>query len=228
MTGWFVGVSEHERKSLRPGDEHAGMNGAEFLTQVETELQTELSRIGSSKSLYADTVGEMEPEAVLAAAADSADHAGGTFESWTAESDLSVFSEAESRIRDHHEEILSELDEHEQGESPAAVTAAREADDDPERLGALVGWSLVTERKSTQSSGFFTGQADPQTASIFRSFGDDYETLREQALNSLETVCEGDEEWEQALSAATAVIEAAYDEYFETLEELGMNPKPVC
>lgn len=204
------------------------MDGTAFLEEIETKLRTELSRIGSSKSLYADTVGEMEPDAVLAAGADNAGHAAETVESWATDSQQDVFDDAGDRIRNQSEELTAELDGYEQGEPPAAVVALREAADDPARLGALVGWSLVTERKSTQSSGFFTGQADPGTASTFRSFGDDYEEIREQALDALDTVCLSDEQWVRALSAGSAVVEAAYDEYFETLEDLGMNPKPVC
>lgn len=197
---------------------------SDLLDTIETEMQTELSRLGSSKSLYADTTGEMEPEPVLAAAADAADTAAETFESW----DGDVFADAAARVREHDAEITAELDEYEPGDPPAAVGALGEADGDIERLGATVGWTLVTERKSTQSSGFFTGQADPSTASIFRSFGEDYDQIREDALAALEERCTDDAEFDRAQDAATAVIEAAYDEYFETLESLGMNPKPVC
>lgn len=200
------------------------MDGSELLDRIETETRTELSRLGSSKSLYADTEGEMEAAAVLAAAADAASAAAETFESWSGE----VFADAAERERDHYEAVVDELDEYEPGTAPAVAEALGAADGGIERLGATVGWTLVTERKSTQSSGYFTGQADPGTASVFRSFGEDYERTREDALAALEADCESEEESERAADAAVAVIEAAYDEYFETLEALGMNPKPVC
>ncbi len=204
------------------------MDRSDFVDRLETEMRTELSRLGSSKSLYADTVGEMDPEPVLTAAADAASHAAETFEMWADETGHEVFANAASRERDHYEEILDELGEYEQGDPPAVATSLRDTERTPKRLGALVGWSLVMERKTTQTSGFFTGQAQPGTASTFRSFGDDYEVSREEALDTLETVSECDEDWDEALEAATCVIDAAYDEYFDTLEELGMNPKPVC
>ena len=200
------------------------MDGSELLDRIETETRTELSRLGSSKSLYADTEGEMEGEAVLAAAADAASAAAETFESWSG----AVFDDAADRERDHYEAVVDELGEYEPGEPPAVAEALAEADGGIERLGATVGWTLVTERKSTQSSGYFTGQADPGTASVFRSFGEDYERTREEALDALEADCQSEGEDERAAEAAVAVIEAAYDEYFETLEALGMNPKPVC
>jgi hypothetical protein len=200
------------------------MDGSELLDRIETETRTELSRLGSSKSLYADTQGETEAEGVLPAAADAAMAAADTFASWSGE----VFADAADRARDHHEAVVDELGEHEPGAAPAVAEALEGAEDRIERLGATVGWTLVTERKSTQSSGYFTGQADPGTASVFRSFGEDYEEIREAALDALDAACESEEEYERAADAAVAVIEAAYDEYFETLEALGMNPKPVC
>jgi hypothetical protein len=197
------------------------MDGSELRDRIEDDLQTELSRLGSSKSLYADTEGEMDGEPVLAAAADAAHHAVETFAGW----DHEVFADATERAREQYETITDELGDHEPGEAPAAVAALAEAEGIDERLGATVGWSMVTARKATQSSGFFTGQADPSTASIFRSFGDDYEAVREAALEALD---DGDTDWDAALQAAEDVVEAAYDEYVETLESLGVNPKSVC
>ncbi|MFT4946366.1 MAG: hypothetical protein ACI8TL_000601 [Natronomonas sp.] len=200
------------------------MDSAELLDAIEQEVQTELSRLGSSKSLYADTEGDMDAEPVLRAAADSAATAAETFEGW----DGAVFADAAERARNHYDEIVAELDEYETGDPPAVVVALGDADGEIEQLGATVGWTLVAERKSTQSSGYFTGQAQPGTASTFRSFGDDYEEIRAAALDALDEQCDSNEEDERAKGAATAVIEASYDEYFGTLESLGMNPKPVC
>jgi len=195
------------------------MDGSDLRSSIEADLQTELSRLGSSKSLYADTEGEMEGEVVLSAAADAAHHAAAVFEGW----DDDVFADAAERAREQYERITAELDDHGPGEPPAVVAALADATETDERLGATVGWSLVAERKATQSSGFFTGQAQPSTASTFRAFGDDYEAIREAALDALD---EGDTE--AALAAGKAVVEAAYDEYVETLESLGINPKSVC
>lgn len=204
------------------------MDGSVFIETIEADLRTELSRLGSSKSLYADTRGDMEPEPVLDAAAANATQTVDILEEWTSESDLAVFERAADREQAHLDAIVDELGTELSDDGPAAAEALDDASGDAARLGALVGWTLVTERKSTQSSGFFTGQAKPGTASTFRSFGDDYDDTRGEALDALEEVCESDEQWDAAIDAATAVISAAYDAYFETLEELGMNPKPVC
>ena len=200
------------------------MNGSDLVEAVQDGSKTELSRLGSSKSLYADTDGEMEPDVVLAAAADNAHHAAETLEGWGD----GVFADAAARQRDHYDAIAGKLDDHDPGTPPAVVEFLRGLPGDIERLGGLVGWTLVTEEKASQCTGFFTGQADPQTASLFRGFGDDYETTRETALAALEDACESDDDWARAETAATNAVEAAYDEYFETLEDLGVNPKPVC
>lgn len=202
------------------------MNGSDFVEAVQTESKTELSRLGSSKSLYADTEGEMEPDAVLAAAADNAHHAAETFDGWAEDDD--TFAAAAETARDHYEDIAGKLGDADPGSPPAVVEFLRGLPATVERLGGLVGWTLVTEEKASQCTGFFTGQADPQTASLFRGLRGDYEETREDALDALAAACENDEDWERAQTAATNAVEAAYDEYFETLEALGVNPKPVC
>jgi hypothetical protein len=204
------------------------MSATDLVEAVREDNRTELSRLGSSKSLYADTEGGMNPDTVLAAAADAAHHAAETFEGW-ADSDIDgVFAAAADGERGHYEGITGELDAHEPGERPAVVGTIRGYETALECLGGLVGWTLVAEEKASQYSGFFTGQADPGTASLFRGFGDDYEATRADALDALETVCDGEDDWGRAEAAATGAVGAAYDEYFETLEALGVNPKPVC
>jgi hypothetical protein len=204
------------------------MDTTEFVEAIRDETKTELSRLGSSKSLYADTEGEMEPDAVLTAAADDATEAADTFEDWRDGEAGETFAAAADREREHADAVTDKLDAYDRGETPAIVGFLRGQDETVARLGALVGWTLAIQEKVSQCSGFFTGQADPRTASLFRGFGEDYEDTREAALAALAEHCENDEDWAAAAAAATGAIEAAYDEYFETLEALGVNPKPVC
>ncbi len=76
--------------------------------------------------------------------------------------------------------------------------------------------------------GFFVGQADPQTAQLFRDLGDDLDGQIERGTELLSEVCESEADWDAALEAASGAIQTAYDEYTETLEGMGVNPKPVC
>ncbi|WP_277543412.1 rubrerythrin family protein [Haloarcula laminariae] len=201
------------------------MTAADLIDAVRDDKQTELSRLGSSKTLYADTRGEMEPDAIHAAAAAREAAAVDTFEAWADdESDdaaglfADAAADADGRLGDadpadrafHMHEELDGLE----------TTV--------ERLGGLVGWTLVDKKVKEQLTGFFTGQADPQTASTYRSAGGEVVELREDAADLLDSTCDGDDDWDAAEAAAVAVVAAAYDDYVETLEELGVNPKDVC
>jgi hypothetical protein len=203
------------------------MTAADLIDAVRDDQQTELSRLGSSKTLYADTRGEMEPDAVLAAAAAREGAAHGTFDGWSDDADddaAALFADAAAGAAQRREAIDADPADR----TPAMHGVLDDLDATVERLGGFVGWTLVDKKVKEQYTGFFTGQADPQTASTFRSAGGDVEDLREDAAGLLDAVCDGEDDWDAAEAAAIDVISTAYDEYFETLEELGVNPKPVC
>lgn len=208
------------------------MNAAEFVDAVRDRNETALSRLGSSKSLYADTGGEMEPETVLAAAADAEHAAAETFEAWaeTADEDAAaVFAETAEEERDHYEQVAAELDAHDPSDAVPAIQAyLRDLDDTVERLGGLVGRTLAAEKSKEQTTGFFVGQAKPTTASLFRELGGDLDGQLDRATALLGERCEADDDWDRALAAADAAIQTAYEEYTERLESMGVNPKPVC
>jgi hypothetical protein len=197
------------------------MGESDVAERVESAVQTELSRLGSSKALYAATAGDLDDERVFAAFADGLGHATDRLEEWAAADPAGPWADAVDRLSTAAETVADELDGHDPGETPAGMAALPAVDDGDERAGALLGWALVTERTVTQVTGYFTGQADPTTASLIREFGDDVEAVRDAAADTI-----ADED--AAVDAATAVVESAYDAYFETLEELGVNPKPIC
>lgn len=198
------------------------MNQSEFVESVRDDNETALSRLGSSKSLYALTEGEMEPDVVLARAADHFAHAAETFEAWADEDE--AFATAAETARESYDTVADKLDDHEPGASSDVYEALAELDGAAARLGGLVGWTIVLDATTGQLTGYFTGQADPQTSQVFRDIRGDVEDVQDVALDALET--EGD--WDAAHDAADSVVQTAYDEYFETLEDLGVNPKPVC
>lgn len=210
-------------------------DGEAFVERVESENQTELSRLGSSKSLYAATGGEIDVEPVLHATADAEYAAWQTFESWAENEDhdraREVFEATAAEEEGHYETVVGELgSDHdpEEGETPALHGYLRDLEGTPERLGGLVGRTLASDRSKSQVVGFFVGDADPQTAALFREFGDDLDDQMERALDALDAVCTDEEEWDRAGETATGAIGAAYEEYVEVLEGMGANPKPVC
>jgi hypothetical protein len=208
------------------------MTPEEFADAVRSENRTALSRLGSSKSLYADTMGEMESEEVLRAAATAEHAAARTFEAWADdESDdtaAAVFEATAEEEREHHDRVAGELDDHEPGEVPAIQEYLRGLEDTVERLGGLVGRTLAADGSKGQMTGFFTGRADPQTAQLFRDLSGDLDGQVERAVEALDAVCNDDEDWDRGLEAGSGAIGAAYEEYTERLERMDVNPKPVC
>lgn len=209
------------------------MNPEEFIDAVRDENQTALSRLGSSKSLYADTMGEMDADAVMEAAAEAEYAAAETFRQWANEESgdaADVFAATADEEEDHYETVVDHLDafDPDAAEVPAIQAYLRELDTVIERGGGLVGRTLAAEKSKEQLTGFFVGQAKPRVADDIRDMGDDLDAQLERAVDLLAAVCADEDDWEEALDAATGAIEAAYGEYTERLESMGVNPKPVC
>ena len=207
------------------------MDTDDFLDAVTDEQKTELSRLGSSKSLYADTEGEMETDAVLGAVADLLGHAEAAVEEWADESEGAAgdtFSSVAATLGEAYGTVAGELGDHDFGDRPAVVAALDDYEDTPARAGALAGYLLVAEKKVGQAVGFFVGQAAPGAADTFRGVREDLNDAIDEAVAALGDVCADADDWTIAEDAAVATVGAAYDDYFETLEGLGVNPKPVC
>jgi hypothetical protein len=208
------------------------MDSDEFVEAVRKENETALSRLGSSKSLYAATGGEMEPDEVFRAAADSEHAARRTFEGWADEEDdadaKELFASLAETETEHYETVAGKVDDHKPGETPALHEYLRGLDGTRARLGGFVGRTLASEKSKSQLTGFFTGQADPQTAQLFRDLKGDLDEQLEKTLPVLADECGSDDEWDEAKEAASGAISAAYEEYTESLESMGVNPKPVC
>ena len=76
--------------------------------------------------------------------------------------------------------------------------------------------------------GFFTGNADPRTASTFRTLRADLDDQLDRALSLLSEHCKTEEDWDLAREYAEEAIQTAYEEHVAALESLGVDPKPVC
>ena len=211
------------------------MTASDFVDSVSETNQTALSRLGSSKLLYAETEGNLDPEHVLRAAATAEDAASRTFKTWSddeaSDDAADLFASVADEEVAHFETVADELDDPPQAadsDVPAIQSVLRGFDETVERAGGLVGRSLVAKKSKEQYTGYFTGEADPQTASVFRGLGDDVDDQIDAAADLVDAVCATDDERERAHDAASEAIQAAYDEYTESLEAMGVNPKPVC
>ncbi len=207
-----------------------------FIETVQNENNTALSRLGSSKALYAETSGQLEADTVLRAAAIAEDAARETFENWAEdesnEAAAELFAAVASEEADHYETVAGKIDDPPRAadtdESPAIQSTLRSFESTIERAGGLVGRSLVAKKSKEQYTGYFVGDADPQAASVFRELGGDVDGQRSRAAELVDEVCETPADSERAQVAATEAIQAAYSEYTESLESMGVNPKPVC
>jgi hypothetical protein len=201
------------------------MTGDTLLADVEDEYETELSRLGSSKAVYALTGGEMETEAVLAALADRAATAAETFGRWTDDAEFgAAFREAAETATAHADAIADAAEDAEPTDDPRPMDEAlRGLDGSAARLGGLLAWTVVADRTLSQAVGFFVGNADPNSADRFRGHRSDVDAVRDRAVG----LADGTDEAE-VRDAASAVVEAAYGGYVETLEGLGVKVKPVC
>jgi hypothetical protein len=207
--------------------ESARMNADEFTDTLRDDHETPLSRLGSSKSLYALTGGEMDGASVRAAAAGEATVTADVLDDWaddatgepaTLYADIAADAEShvESADADPTARAFPEYDRLADAETPA------------DRLGGLLAALLLAETRASQMVGFFVGDADPTTASTFRDVRSDYESNRERVGDRLETVCDAEADWDAARETADDVLETAYDDYVETLESMGVKPKNVC
>lgn len=206
------------------------MQASDLHDHLEEAYETELSRLGSSKALYAVTEGDMEPESVLTALASRASAAGETFETWAADESndaaKAAFAAAAETQRTHQRQLLdagggdgdgapTELTEHLRGLSTTT-----------ERAAGLLAWAILTDRTLSQAVGFFVGSADRTLADLCRDLRADTTAHLDQALEVLDAVIDADPAGAQA--AADQAVELAYARYVEVLEDMGIKVKPVC
>ena len=200
------------------------MDGQEFTDTLRDAHETPLSRLGSSKWVYALTDGEMDGDAVVAAWGAEASATRETFEGWaeheSSDDAASVFADVAAFAAEHGGD--SEV------EPSPMYEALTSLDETAARAGGLLGWTLVAEKTLAQLVGFFVGDADPSTANTFRERKSAVQQRREEAESLLDDVCSDDESWAAARAGADAVVEAAYADYVETLESMGIKPKNVC
>ncbi|KAB1187121.1 MULTISPECIES: transcription antitermination protein [Haloferax] len=198
---------------------------SDFLDSLRDAHETPLSRLGSSKALFAVTGGEMNGDAVRAAAAAEAAAAVDLFDTWADDEPnddaATLFSDLADTAREHAETVNADPE----GDAPTIYSVLADFDTTDERLGGALARAVVSLKAVEQMVGFFIGDADPKAANTFRTLKSD---LQEQVEGLADAVEELVDDEDAARAAADTVVEAAYDEYVETLEGMGIKPKNVC
>jgi hypothetical protein len=209
------------------------MDGATFRETVEESKRTELDRLGSSKLLVALTGARIERERVLEVAAHSEHAARETFRAWAAdepnEDARAAFESVAEQEGRHLERVLAALDrEVDLADGGPMHAYLRGRDDTVERVAAgMVGRPLVSLRTHTQIVGFFVNEADETGADLFRDLKSETAAVIDDGTALLGSLC-GDDDWERAASVAEYVIQVAYDDYADSLTEMGLGVKDVC
>ena len=211
------------------------MDANDFQSTIEASMAVELDRLGSSKLLVALTDADLSEATVLRIAAESERAAMETFERWAddeAQTDAGqLFAECREQERDHYERIADLLEgefEGDGGPVDPMHDCLRSLESTIDRLGGLVGRALVGGQTQLQLVSFFVNEGDERRADCFRELRAETAAQGDRAAELLETVCDGSEDWEQARRAAEAVIDVAYDAYADSLDDLGLDPKPIC
>jgi hypothetical protein len=200
---------------------------SDVVDDLESSYRTELSRLGSSKALYAATGGEMENDVLLDVLAAKAAASHNAVATWADDGGphADLFADAAGTF-------AAQLDDLEDrggapdGDPGPVYDAMATLDTPPERLGGLLGHAIVSRALLDQVVGFFVGNADPGAADDFRTVRDAATDRVERAADALEALDGADRD--VATVAAERVVEAAYEDYVDRLEAMGVNPKPVC
>ncbi|QSW98457.1 rubrerythrin family protein [Haloterrigena alkaliphila] len=211
------------------------MDADEFRRSVEESMAVELERLGSSKLLVALTDAELTEEMVLRTAANSERAAVDTFEAWVDGADhddaRAAFTDCRDEEREHYDRVAALLEgEHEVDTADGGPMhdRLRSLETDTARLGGLVGRSLVGERTHLQVVSFFVNEGDERRADVFRELRTETAAQGDRALEVLEELSDSEEEWDRARTAAEEVIDVAYESYAQSLDDLGLDPKPIC
>ncbi|MFB6071846.1 MAG: rubrerythrin family protein [Halobacterium sp.] len=207
------------------------MDADDFRDAVESAKATELDRLGSSKRLVAVTGADLATATVLRRAAASEAAAARVFADWADDSAgdaAAAFRGLAETEREHYDRVADALGADVDAEAGALHAFLREQDDAVTRAGAAVGRGLVAERTLTQFVGYFVNDADEARADLFRDLKADTREDTASVADLLDAVCAGAADWERAQSAAESAVDAAYEEYVDALEEMGVDAKSVC
>jgi hypothetical protein len=210
------------------------MDAASFPDAIADAKGVELDRLGSQQSLVALTDAELDAETVLRTSAQSEHVARETFSAWAeneASGDASeTFSALAEQEADHYERVVAELkDDFEPSDDVDPMHAhLRELDATIERAAGLVGRSLAADRTQLQVVNFFVNETDERRAELLRDLRADTQDAVSTGAELLERQCADDSDRKRARETAEEVVQIAYDEYVETLQGMGLDPKPIC
>ncbi len=207
------------------------MDANAFLDSVRESSRTELDRLGSEKALVAETAARLDRDHVLDAAAAAEARAAETFDLWAAdepnERAAAAFRDAAERERGHYRQVTELGGSADDPPADALHDRLRGLDSTLPRVSAgLVGRPLVASRTLLQVINFLVNEGGTNAAETFRTLRSETDETAEHGAELTVELC--DTGIERATDAASEAIEVAYADYADTLEGMGVDPKPVC
>lgn len=201
------------------------MDSADTIEAVLETAATELDRLGSDKLLIAVTGATLEPDAVRGAATTRERALAESLDDWAGdeadETVAAIFETAAAAAADRADRIDATADG-----TDALTEHFETVEGTAARVGAgLVAAPLVADRFYLQVVNFYVNEPDEASADRFRDIRTDAASL-DRAQDALDALSA--DQREQARDAAVAAIEAVYGDYAETLESMGLDPRPVC
>ena len=201
------------------------MDTDSLLAAVREENATALDRLGSDKALLAATNAQLETDAVLGVTASTLAAASDTAAAW-ADKTSGEAADALGRAAETYADARDRVTEEGTDASADPVFLRLDAAGDCERVAAAtVAAPLVLDRLLLQCVSFFVNEADTARADRFRDVREQCDDLLDDGAAAAAAVCDSQE---AAVGAATATIEAAYDDYAARLDAMGFDPKPIC
>lgn len=206
------------------------MDGASLIERVRDEHETALTRLGSDKALIAATNATLEADAVRAVLAGTIAVGQRRLADWADTADDSTLAEALGGGRDRLHGLLDDHDELGSSESRRHVSDPLEGiDGDLSRAAAgLIGFPMILDPLCLQAVNFFVNEADPVAADAIRAVRAEVADLQQAHRDTVAERATATDAEDEAVAAAGAVIDAAYTEYVDRLEAMGLDPKPIC
>jgi hypothetical protein len=207
------------------------MNADSFLDDIRDAHGTELSRLGSSKAVYALTGGEMEGDAVQTGTARELHAIASVLREWAADASdeaSDLYAAAADFAATYADTFDSEAATEGDDSDSHVVADSLATADSADRPAAMAAAFLVLEEIAGQLVGFFVGDADRTHADEFREFRTELADYRDDAADLLGDRAESEADRGAAHDVGAGVVEGAYDWYVERLEGMGVQPKNVC